>query len=515
LGFFIELIQTITESFFRNLTNSIQNNYFFASLGLMKATSIWIFFTVALMAALLTNCRKETFITDSSAMLAFSSDTVLFDTVFTTVGSVTKTLKVYNNNDDRIKISSIQLAQGESSPYRINVDGIAGDSHQDVEIAANDSLFIFVEVTVDPNNANTPFVVEDDLLFNTNGNEQTVNLVAWGQDAYFHGSSSTLTVLPDGETWNADKPHVIYGVVAVDSLNTLTINAGTQVHVHANSGLYVYKGSLIVNGEFGNEVVFQGDRLEPLYSDEPGQWGFSIGGQTIGGIYLFQNTASSIDYAIIENGIIGLHVDTVGSATENALTLTNTKIRNMSAIGIFAKRSRISGYNNLITNCGQACGAFTLGGEYNMDYCTFANYWPFHSRQDPAFVMSNFFTDANNNLQVQQFVNTNFRNCIMYGTNANQNDFNEFVVALQDPELQAFNFEYCLVDTDQNLSNENGYENMTNGIAPTFVSPGSGDFHLSSAPSAMQGTPVSPPNVDLDNQSRTGLTDKGCYEFVN
>jgi hypothetical protein len=150
-----------------------------------------------------------------------------------------------------------------------------------------------------------------------------------------------------------------------------------------------------------------------------------------------------------------------------------------------------------------------------MDYCTFANYWPFDSRQDPAFVMSNFFTDANNNLQVQQFVNTNFRNCIMYGNNANQNDFNEFVVALQDPELQAFNFEYCLVDTDQNLSNENGYENMTNGIAPTFVSPGSGDFHLSSAPSAMQGTPVSPPNVDLDNQSRTGLTDKGCYEFVN
>ena len=485
----------------------------------MKATSIWLLFTVALVAALLTNCRKETFITDPSAQLAFSTDTVLFDTVFTTVGSVTKTLKVYNNNDDRIKISSIQLSQGESSPYRINVDGISADFHEDVEIAANDSMFIFVEVTVDPNDVNTPFVVEEDLLFNTNGNDQKVNLAAWGQNAHFHGSSSTLTVLPDGETWNADKPHVIYGVVAVDSANTLTINAGTQVHVHANSGLYVYKGSLTVDGEFGNEVVFQGDRLEPLYSDEPGQWGFSSGGQTQGGIYLFQNTASSIDYAIIKNGIIGLKVDTMGSATENALTLTNTKIDNMSAIGLFARGSRISGYNNLVTNCGQTCAAFTLGGEYNMDYCTFANYWPFGSRQDPTFVLSNFYTDINDQLQVREITNTNFRNCIMYGSNANQSDFNEFVVALEDPEMQDFDFEYCLVDTDENVSDsEVGYESMTNGIAPTFVSPGSGDFHLSSAPSAMTGGPVpNPPSTDLDNQTRFtgGISEKGCYEFVN
>ncbi|MFZ6051244.1 hypothetical protein [Halocola ammonii] len=482
----------------------------------MKATSIWVLFTVALMAALLTNCRKETFITDSSAKLAFSTDTVLFDTVFTSVGSVTKTLKVYNNNDDRIKISSIQLAQGSDSPYRINVDGISADFHEDVEIAANDSMFIFVEVTIDPTKVDLPFVVEEDILFNTNGNDQKVNLAAWGQNAYFYGSSNALTVLPDGEVWNADKPHVIYGVVAVDSANTLTINAGTQVHVHANSGLYVYKGSLNVNGEFGNEVVFQGDRLEPLYSDEPGQWGFSSGGQTIGGIYLFQNTASSVNYAIIENGIIGLHVDTVGSATENALTLTNTKIRNMSAIGLFAKRSRISGYNNLITNCGQACGAFTLGGEYKMDYCTFANYWPFDSRQDPTFVMSNFFTDANDNLQVKQFTETRFRNCIMYGSNANQNDFNEFVVVLENEEMQDFEFSYCLVDTDENVSNSDGYSNMTNGIAPTFVSPGSGDFHLSSAPSAMQGTPEDmPTTLDLDNQFRVFPPEKGCYEFVN
>lgn len=483
----------------------------------MNKKSIPVFLTLIVLVLLLSQCRKETFITDGSAKLSFSTDTVLFDTVFTSVGSTTKALKVYNNNNDRIKISSIQLAQGSDSPYRINVDGIAGDYHEDVEIAANDSMFIFVEVTVDPTNVNTPFVVEEDLFFNTNGNEQNVKLAAWGQNAHFHGSSNAITVLPDNAEWGSDKPHVIYGVVAVDSSNTLTINPGTQVHVHANSGLYVYKGSLIVDGEFGNEVVFQGDRLEPLYSDEPGQWGFSFGGQTIGGIYLFQNTASSINYAIIENGIIGLHVDTVDSPTENALDLTNTKIRNMSAIGLFAKRSRISGYNNLITNCGQICGAFTLGGEYQMDYTTFANYWPFDSRQDPAFVMSNFFTDENNQLQVKQFSNTVFRNCIMYGSNANQNDFNEFVLSLEAREEQDFEFRNCLVDTDEDVNNNEFFQNMTNGIAPTFVSPGSGDFHLSSAPSSMSGAPLGSPSLDLDNQPRVlgTSTEKGCYEFVN
>jgi len=125
------------------------------------------------------SCRKDDVTTDSSAKLDFSNDSVIFDTVFTTIGSTTKRLQIYNRNSDKVIISSISLAKGNNSQFRLNVDGVPGNVHQDIEIEGNDSLFIFVEVTVDPNNTLTPFIVEEKINFVTNGNDQSVLLVAW------------------------------------------------------------------------------------------------------------------------------------------------------------------------------------------------------------------------------------------------------------------------------------------------------------------------------------------------
>jgi hypothetical protein len=183
------------------------------------------------------SCRRDEITTDSSAKITFSTDTLLFDTVFTTIGSITKIVKVYNTNSQAIQIASIDLAGGSLSQFRINVNGDNGTHFEDVFIESGDSLFIFVEVTVDPNNANTPYVIEDQIVFNTNGNNQVVQLAAWGQDAYFHGGTTQnqLYELPCGAVWNNDKPHVIYGIVAVDSTCNLTINenrdcSSTKVH---------------------------------------------------------------------------------------------------------------------------------------------------------------------------------------------------------------------------------------------------------------------------------------------
>jgi hypothetical protein len=108
-------------------------------------------------------CTKDDFTTDASARLAFSDDTILFDTVFTTVGSSTEYLIIYNNNDEAVKISSIRIAGGNSSNFRLNIDGIPGKSFTDIEIDAHDSIWVFAEVTVDPNNQSNPLIIADSI----------------------------------------------------------------------------------------------------------------------------------------------------------------------------------------------------------------------------------------------------------------------------------------------------------------------------------------------------------------
>ena len=251
-----------------------------------------------------TSCKKDQIINDSSAKLNFSSDTVLFDTVFTTIGSTTKQIRVYNPYNQIIHISSIKLAGGANSGFRINVDGVASTVINDIEIEPNDSIFIFVKVTVDPTNSNSPLVVNDSILFETNGNVQKIQLVAWGQDAYYHTPDQSL-LLTDGSIfhfsyahcktpWKNDKPHVLYGYVVVDSDSTLVIQENTRIYLHKNAILWVYQdGTLNVNGTYGNPVTFQGDRLEQYYKDKPGQWGK---------IWLSAGSKNNeINYAIIKN----------------------------------------------------------------------------------------------------------------------------------------------------------------------------------------------------------------------
>ena len=91
------------------------------------------------------SCRKPPKFSDDTALkVEFSTDTVTFDTVFTTIGSSTRQLMIYNNNDENLKISSIRLESGNQSQFSINVDGVAGYDFSDIEIYAKDSIYIFI-----------------------------------------------------------------------------------------------------------------------------------------------------------------------------------------------------------------------------------------------------------------------------------------------------------------------------------------------------------------------------------
>lgn len=475
-------------------------------------------------SAVLSGCREVVFSDEPGLKLDFSSDTVLFDTVFTTVGSVTLPLKVYNPNKTAVSIDRIALSDA-ASPFRINVDGHPGPEVVNVPLLAEDSLWIFIEVTVDPTSATSPFVVEDEIEVELNGGRQTVTLAAWGRNAHFHGGLNRVEALPCSATWAPDKPHVVYGVAVVDEDCTLDILPGTEVYVHAKSGIWINQSTLIADGNLQSPITFRGDRLEDGYADLPGQWGIEVdfeyetefGVETFtvarGGLWFFGSKGSVIDHAIIEGGTIGVQVDTVGTTSAPALTLTNTRIRNMSATGLFAQGGVIDGWNNLITDCGQVCAAFTLGGVYRMDHCTFANYWAEGVRQAPSVFFNDWYESADGELVLRSLEGSVFRNCIMWGNNAELTDFDELVADLLVP-VTAPIVQFSAVDTQAENFPSNFLLDCTTDEAPPFVSTMERDFRLSSNSSLWEGGAsqffIS---TDLDGLPRNvGLADKGCFE---
>ncbi len=346
---------------------------------LLMRTRIFIsaLWSVGIILLLNTGCNKNKLTTNGH--LEFSVDTLVFDTVFTTIGSTTGQFKLYNRNSKALLIDEVELMGGSSSPFRINLDGISGISHEDIMIEPNDSLFMFVEVTLDINSQNTPMIVEDSIRFKTNGLDQYIKLAVWGQDAYFYYNDTI-----EG-TWMADKPHVIYGYALVDSSKNLTIEPGTQVHMHKNAILYIYKSSLNVNGFLDNEVVFQGDRLETLYDDVPGQYY---------GIYFNQAKASSIEYAIIKNGTSGIHMYSSGVDPSNyALSIKNTKIFNHASYGIFLyDEASVKGENLIVSRNGFHSLLVLKGAKFNFNHCNFLGYG---TAQSPAIGIKNYFNNPN------------------------------------------------------------------------------------------------------------------------
>ena len=485
-----------------------------------------IFAILALATVILfDSCKKEEFEKGPFA-LEFSEDTILFDTVFTTVGSATQVFLVYNNGDKDVKINSISIAGGSASNFRLNVDGIPGKSFTNVEIGANDSIWIFAEVTVDPNSGTTPLVITDSIIFNTNGLIQDVDLVAWGQDAYFHRQVPNSPLGPFfflncNEIWDSLKPHVVYGYALVDSGCTLTVNAGTKVHFHPGAGLIVLNtGTLLVNGALGQEVVFQGDRLGEQYKDVPGQWDrIWLSNWNLYTNIISPGTRNSvIRHAIIKNGTIGLLVDTAFNDNPNTRTLLleNTIIKNMSSHAIACRGAKVDAYNCVFANSGAQVANLLFGGDYNFLHCTFANYWNNGNRQDPSITLSNYY------LNTPRALTAYFGNSIIYGNNENEFGIDSIAIANQ----LDFLFENCLLKVESAFPTGNTlrYKDIIkatgNNNDPLFADFENNDYQLDSAssPAINAGSPAvtaTNPVLSTDllgNPRPIGLPDMGAYE---
>lgn len=495
----------------------MRTRFSFVSFVIIRFIRMHFYISIALVLALLfQSCKKDKLITDPSAKLEFSTNSILFDTVFTTVGSVTKAFIVYNKNSQPIKISSVRLARGTASNFRINVDGTKGVSFSDVEIEGKDSIFVFTEVTVDPNNASSPLIIRDSVVFETNGNIQDVDLEAWGQDAYFHTPNvfpadgfPGYSVINCNAVWTNDKPHVIYAYAVVDSGCTLTINAGAKIYMHPNAVLYINKdATLKIIGTQGSEVIFQGDRLEPEYAEAAGQWGW---------IHLSpQSKNNSIDWAIIKNGYFGIISDTVNTWTNPTLTISNTIIKNMSIAALYGRGTYIRGWNCVFANCGQYAAALTRGGKYNFYHCTFANYWSGGTRQFPTLLLNNYYKDANEIIHPRALDSAFFYNCIVYGSL----DSNEIKLDESTSATFIYKFHNCLLKTNLSTSTSQ-YENVIVNKEPYFYDAGNNDYRIRN-PLALpavidKGDPaisaLYPDDLSMHSRLPNAPGDIGAYEY--
>jgi hypothetical protein len=470
----------------------------------LKPIKYILILTAIFVSGIFHACRiEDEFTTDPSAKLQFSVDTIYFDTVFTQLDSggvrpisVTQQIRVINPNNNAVK-TNIRLSGNFPSVFRLNIDGQSTNQVYGKEIYGKDSLIIFVQCYIQAGSQNLPFVVADQILFETNGNVQDVDLVAWGQDANYL-FNDVLDCNSGNLRWTADKPYVIYDSILVPEGCVLTIDAGARIHSYNKSSILV-AGTLIVNGTANNPVIFEGTRLDGDYKELSNQWA--------GIRFLPRSKDNIITGSIIRNGYIGVEVDSQSVNSNPNLTITQSQIYNMSAVGIVGYSAHVVASNNLITDCGQFGFFGALGGKYQLVHNTIASYNTKFNRQNPILVFDNTpYFDQQNNIVARYNLSFELVNNIVYGSLEEEFLINSHPqgLTITTPIIQS-----NLIRTKQSSLNTNGNVINKDPLFENFII---NDYRLkANSPAKNTGTQT---NIlfDLKNNPRSTTPSMGCWE---
>ncbi|MCB9235807.1 MAG: hypothetical protein H6581_29435 [Bacteroidia bacterium] len=451
-------------------------------------------------------------------ILELSTDTVQFDTIFTTFPSPTERLVFRNPTKSRLKIDAIYLNKGDASEFSLIVDGLTQNRVEDFELAAGDSAIIFVDFTSQMKDD----FARDRIVFEVNGQSQWAEVEAYVMDAYFYSApKDSILVLDCNTVFDNTKPIVIDGIVRVQEGCQLTILAGTQLfftprkdgNFNLISMIDVW-GTLDVQGALGNEVVFQQTRFGDKYFENPAQWR---------GIRMWVTSQNShISHAILKNGLIGIEVDSLPVNGNPKLLLEKTEIRNMGGYGLLGVGAGwpnlgdapiIQATNTLIHNCKENNLLFYAGGTGEFYNCTFVNYSISFSRQDPQIGLSNYFVDTAD-LANPFPIDVNFYNCIIEGSEEEEVGFDTIQRNFLPFELS---FTNCLIRSTVTLD---GTDNLFN-TDPLFTKPKESDPSLrdytllENSPCIDAGLNYGSlyPDDKLD-VLRDASFDLGAYEFV-
>jgi hypothetical protein len=450
-----------------------------------------------LCAVLLLSCRKESFITSPDARIFITADTLKYDTVFTSTGSITQTFKIVNPNNQKLRLSSVKLSGGNASSYKMNVDGISTPNATNIEISANDSVYVFVQVSINPAAGNLPFIIRDSIQVSYNGNIKQVQLEAWGQNAHFFRNLE----INAAETWTNDLPYVILGYLHINANASLRIEKGCRIFVHADAPIVV-DGTLLVNGlsDTADRVYFQGDRLDEPYRNFPAGWP---------GIYFRSSSTDNIlQYAVIKNAYQSIAVEGPANTANPKLTLNECIIDNSYDAGIISLDGSISARNCLITNCGKNI-VIVKGGTYQFTHCTVASISnSYISHKSPVL------TIANHDASSTATLNANFLNCIFWGENGIVDD--EVIVSKMGATPFNVNFDHNLwkvKTTPVNVTLTQVINNQPPQFDSVNTSRGYYDFRLRPGSPALNKGTSTGITTDLDGRPRSaGIPDLGSFE---
>lgn len=354
------------------------------------------------------SCIEDDITTSPADQPEFSTDTLKMGAMFTDVDNPTFSFRVYNRHDKVINISSIRF-RSENSVFRMNVDGLAGKSFNNIEIRPNDSIYVFVAATLPPNGNFKPTLTSDVIEFTTNGVIREVVVTAEGTDVerlYAHTISADTR-------WEADRPRQIFDSLIVAPGATLTIDPGTRLYFHDGAYMNVH-GTLITQGEPGRPVELTGDRTGNVVTDIS----FDLMSRQWEGLY-FSSTARNcrMEYTEVRNTWTGLTVDSTGTTSDPVLTLANCRLRNAAYNALNASHTTIHAYATEFAEAGYGAVSLT-GGDYRFIGCTFSNYYLFSAIMGPLLRLSHVTppdsdeaTDAGAPLLRAEIVN-----CILYGS---------------------------------------------------------------------------------------------------
>ncbi|HRB18822.1 MAG TPA: hypothetical protein PKZ14_01975 [Chitinophagales bacterium] len=482
-----------------------------------KNKKIWIkglFSLVCIVMFFMSSCKKNSINTNSD--IVFSTDTLMFDTLFATLGSTTKSFTIRNTQKKEIILNSIQLVGGVNSPYRMNVDGDVGTNFSNIKIPAKDSIYVFVEVTIDPNSAPLPFIVEDSILFALDGNTYQVQLNTYGKNAHFIYADS----IENNTIWNDDLPYVIIDYLQIKPGASLTINAGCEVYF-GNGAAMIVEGDLNIYGtDTSNMVLFRGVRLDKdvadrNYDDFPGQYA---------GLFFLRGSTGTIEYLNMRNSLYGINVGNIKATDEDAqnlillqnmnlgnapiVTIENSKIYNHAFYGLFGFFGRIYATNTLVYNCGKNVVGLYCGGDYEFLNCTFyarGTIYTSHAK-DPVLYMNNFF-DAVTPSILPDSTRAVFQNCILYGSLENE-------VIAQAATNNSHPIYLSIINSvvKSNLISSPTFTSC-NFSDPAFVDVFKNNYKLkSNSPANNLGIIPFPP-LDIDGFTRNSPPDVGAYEI--
>ena len=455
---------------------------------------------IFLFSCIFLSCKKDSFITSPNAQLTTSTDSLKYDTVFTSIGSITQSFKISNLNNQKLLLNTVKLMNGTTSSFKININGTPATEVNNIEIAANDSIYVFVTAKIDPTLSNLPFIVKDSILISFNGNKHFVQLEAFGQNANFLRNR----IIKGNTTWTNKLPYVILGSLQIDIAASLTIEAGCKIFSHANSP-FIVDGNLIVNGTKQQPVIFTGDRLDADYKDLPYSWA---------GIYFRGNSYNSVlNYTTIKNAFQAVVVEKPSVNAKPKLILHQCIIDNASDVGLLCVNSSAQVDNSLITNCGTNV-SLTYGGNYKLVNCTVAAYSnKFITHKKPVLTISNIMVTGNT---INTDLNAVFRNCIFWGDNGIVD--NEVIINNEGNNIFNVIFDHCLYKAKVDIL-KSTITNCIKNVDPMFdnidIIKNIYNYHISgsNAPGTNKGIGGTGFVQDLDSNNRSvGIIDIGCYE---